>query len=62
MSIVRDTTGKTVTYIVGYFDDLVVVDRSNQNNVSKQVMECIQKYWIVSDEGILTRYLVVHFT
>ena len=25
-------------------------------------MECIQKYWKVSDEGTLTRYLGVHFT
>ena len=25
--IVRDTTGKTVTYIVGYVDDLIVADR-----------------------------------
>jgi hypothetical protein len=25
-------------------------------------MECIPKYWKVSDEGTLTRYLGVHFT
>jgi hypothetical protein len=25
--IARDTTGKTVTYIVGYVDDLIVADR-----------------------------------
>ena len=47
---------------VGYVDDLIVADRSNQNHVSKQIMECIQKYWKVSDEGTLTRYLGVHFT
>ncbi len=60
----RDSTGKDVTYIVsvGYVDDLIVEDRSNQNHVSKQIMECIQKYWKVNDEGILTRYLGVHFT
>jgi hypothetical protein len=60
--IARDKTGKAVTYIVGYVDDLIVADRSNQNHVSKQIMECIQKYWKVSDEGTLTRYLGVHFT
>ena len=60
--IARDKTGKAVTYIVGYVDDLIVADRSNKNNVSKQIMECIQKYWKVSDEGTLTRYLGVHFT
>ncbi len=58
----RDKTGKDVTYIVGYVDDLIVADRSNQNHVSKQIMECIPKYWKVSDEGTLTRYLGVHFT
>ena len=42
--IVRDATGKAVTYIVGYVDDLIVADRSNKNHVSKQIMECIQKY------------------
>ena len=57
----RDKTGKAVTYTVGYVDDLIVADRSNQNHVSKQIMECIQKYWKVSDEGTLTRYLGVHF-
>ncbi len=60
--IARDATGKDVTYIVGYVDDLIVADRSNKNHVSKQIMECIQKYWKVSDEGTLTRYLGVHFT
>ena len=40
--ITRDVTGKDVTYIVGYVDDLIVADRSNQNHVSKQIMECIQ--------------------
>ena len=60
--IARDKTGKAVTYIVGYVDDLIVADRSNQNHVSTQIMECIQKYWKVSDEGTLTRYLGVHFT
>jgi hypothetical protein len=52
--IVRNTTGKDVTYIVGYVDDLIVTDRSIQNHVSKQIMECIQKYWKMSDEGTLT--------
>ena len=33
--ITRDATGKAVTYIVGYVDDLIVVDRSYQNHVSK---------------------------
>ena len=37
--ISKDTTGKTVTYIVGYVDDLIVADRSNQKHVSKQIME-----------------------
>ncbi len=60
--IARDATGKAVTYIVGYVDDLIVADRSNQNHVSNQIMECIQKYWKVSDEGTLTHYLGVHFT
>ena len=60
--IARDATGKAVSYIVGYVDDLIVADRSHQRHVSKQVMECIQKYWKVSDEGTLTRYLGVHFT
>jgi hypothetical protein len=36
--VYRDTTGKDVTYIVGYVDDLIVTDRSNQNHVSKQTM------------------------
>ena len=31
--IVRDTTVKVVTYIVGYEDDLIVADRSNKNHV-----------------------------
>ena len=52
--IARDATGKAVTYIVGYVDDLIVADRSNKNHVSKQIMECIQKYWKVSDEGHVT--------
>ena len=52
---------KAVTYIVGYLDDLIVADRSDQNHVSKQIVECIQKYLKVSDEGTLTRYLGVHF-
>ena len=60
--ITRDKTGKSVTYIVGYVDDLIFADKSNQNHVSKQIMKCIQKYWKVSDEGTLTRYLGVHFT
>ena len=51
-----------MTYIVGYVDDLIVADRSDQNHVSKQIMECIQKYWKVSDEGTLTRFIGVHFT
>jgi hypothetical protein len=59
--IARDATGKAVTYIVGYVDDLIVF-KSDKNNVSIQIMECIQKYWKVNDEGILTRYLGVHFT
>jgi hypothetical protein len=41
---------------------LIVADRSDQNHVSKQIMECIQKYWKVSDEGTLTRYLGAHVT
>jgi hypothetical protein len=45
------STAKAVTYIVGYVDDLIVADISNQNDVSKQIMEFIQKYWKVSDEG-----------
>ena len=40
--IARDKTEKVVKYIVGYVDDLIVPDRSNQNHVSKQIMECIQ--------------------
>ena len=32
--IEKDITRKVVTYIVGYVDDLIVVDRSNQHNVS----------------------------
>ena len=28
----RDETGKDITYIVGYVDDLIVADRSNQGN------------------------------
>jgi hypothetical protein len=60
--IARVVTGKDVTYIVGYVDDLIVVDRSIQRHVSKQIMECIQKYWKVSDEGTLTHSLGVHFT
>ncbi len=60
--IARDKTGKAVTYIVGYVDDLIVADRSNQNHVSKQIMGRIQKDWKVSDEGTLTRYLGVQFT
>jgi hypothetical protein len=55
-------TGNVVTYIVGYVDDLIVPDRSNQNHVSKQILEYIQKYWKVSDEGTLTHYLGVLFT
>jgi hypothetical protein len=60
--IARDATGKAATYIVGYVDDLIVAERSIQKHDSKQIMECIQKYWKVSDEGTLTRYLGVHFT
>jgi hypothetical protein len=59
--IARDATGKAVTYIVGYVDDLIVF-KSDKNNVSIQIMECIQKYWKVSDKGTLKRYLGVHFT
>jgi hypothetical protein len=53
---------KSVTCIVGYVDDLIVVDRSNQNHVSKQIMECIQKYWKVCNEETWTRHRGVHFT
>jgi hypothetical protein len=62
MFIEQDKTGKDITYTVGYVDDLIVADRSNQHHVSKQVMECILKYWKVSDKGTLARYLGVHFT
>ncbi len=60
--IARDATAKAVTYMVGYVDDLIVADRSIQRHVSKYIMECIQKYWKMSDEGTLTCYLGVHFT
>jgi hypothetical protein len=60
--IESDKTGKDVTCIVGYVDDLIGLDRSNQNHVSKQIMECFQKYWKVNDEGTLSPYLGVHFT
>ena len=53
---------KNCSYIVGYVHDLIVADRSNQNHVSKQIMDCIQKYWKVSDEGTLTRYLGIPST
>ncbi len=44
MFITQDKTGKAVTYTVGYVDDLIVADRSNQHHVSKQVMECMYAY------------------
>ena len=35
-------TDKVVTYMVGYVGDLIVADRSKQNHVSKQIIECTQ--------------------
>ena len=52
----------TVTYIVGYVDDLILADRSNQNHFSKQIMECIQKYWKVGDERTLRHVLGQYMT
>jgi hypothetical protein len=48
--IARDATGNAVTYIVGYVDDLIVADRSDQNHVSKQIMECIIESEILESE------------
>ena len=55
---------------INSFFDITVSLYQNQNPVTNLSdwrqfcvsLTCIQKYWKVSDEGTLTRYLRVHYT
>jgi len=61
MYVLCDQQEKTLAIMIGYVDDLIVADKSENQELTKDLIKHLQTGWSVTLEGELERFLGVHF-
>ena len=61
MYILHDNQDKPLAIMIGYVDDLIVADKSDNQTITKELIKHLQTGWSVTLEGQLERFLGVHF-
>ena len=61
MYILHDNQDKPLAIMIGYVDDLIVADKSDDQTITKELIKRLQTGWSVTLEGQLERFLGVHF-
>lgn len=65
--IIHDKQNKPLTYLIGYVDDLIIIDRSPNEHLTQEIISHLkdksnnQTGWEITSQGVLERFLGVHF-